>query len=238
MFNKNFNMNVSRNKMTNSMFIKNFDMNASQIKEIISTPCNVKNYLENLKIIHNSIENMIEQYQQTGINAIKKELYDLGVKLSEIYKTTIKNDILNHEPCLSYTLPEFKEPKINIELYSDDIYDNLFMYVDENINVNSDEGRKTIAKFYIKQKEINDLLDQTRENILKFEQFLVNFKAIELETINNIVLPTLYKAHMSYIKLINKNNVLINLKPETTTIVSGKQTVFIPKSLKKWLNLE
>ena len=93
MFIKNFNMNASRNKKADSMFIRNFDMNASQIKEIISTPCNVKNYLENLKIIHNSIENMIKQYKQTGINAIKKELYELGVQLSEKYKKTIKNDI-------------------------------------------------------------------------------------------------------------------------------------------------
>lgn len=220
------------------MFIKNFDMNASQIKEIISTPYYVKNYLENLKIVHNALENMIEQYQHTGINAIKKELYEFGVQLSEKYKYTIKNDISNHVACLSYTIPEFQEPKINIELYTDDIYDDLFMYADENVDIKSDEGKKTIAKFYTIQKEIINLLEQTRKNILNFEQSLVNFKAAQLEIIKNIVLPTLYKAHMSYVKLINKNKVLINLKSHTSTIVSGKQTVFIPESLKKWLNIK
>lgn len=220
------------------MFIKNFDMNASQIKEIISTPYHVKNYLENLKIVHNTLENMIEQYQHTGVNAIKRELYEAGVQLSQKYKDTIKNDISNHVACMSYTLPKFQEPKTNIELYSDDIYDDLFMHADENIDVNSKEGKKTIAKFYIIQKEITDSLEQTRKDILNFEQTLVNFKAAQLETIKNIVLPTLYKSHMSYVKLINKNNVQINLRPETTTVISGKQTVFIPAALKSWLNIE
>lgn len=223
--------------MSDSTFIRNFDAEATKIKEIISTPANVLQYLENLKIIHSSIENMIEQYQKTGIKSIKKELFEYGVSLSQVYKTTLKTDLPSHVPKSAYSLPIFQEPKFEIELFSDDIYDDLFDYVDENIDVNTAAGKRTIAKFFNIQKEIIKELDETRELIKTFEQTLVNFREAQLLNIKNVILPTLYTAHMSYVKCLNKNPVQINITPYIITIVSGRQTEFIPASLKTWLGL-
>lgn len=221
--------------MTDSTFIRNYDVEVAKIKEIIATPANVSEYLENLKIIHNSIENMIKQYKKTSIIAIKKELYEAGVKISQIYKTTIKNDLLTHEPQISYSLPFFNEPKFNIEIFEDDIYDELFNYVDENVDFETREGQKTITKFYVIKNEIENQLDNLRSSIKKFEQNLVNFRDSQIQTIQNIILPTLYKAHMSYVKLINKNKVLIDIAPGISTTISGRQTEFIPKALNSYL---
>ena len=130
--------------MSDSIFIRNFDTEVNKIKEIIKFPSNVANYLENLKIIHNSIENMINQYQYTGLKSIKNELLELGISMSQIYKTTIKTDLSNHVSKFSYTLPDFKEPNLEFEMFSVDIYDILYDYVDESADINSYEGKKII----------------------------------------------------------------------------------------------
>lgn len=223
--------------MSDSIFIRNFDTEVNKIKEIIKSPSNVANYLENLKIIHNSIENMINQYQYTGLKSIKNELLELGISMSQIYKTTIKTDLSNHVSKFSYTLPNFKEPNLEIEMFSDDIYDILYDYVDESADINSYEGKKIIKKFYKTQNEILIELSDLRKQIKQFEQNLVDFREQQIQIIKNIILPTLYKAHMSYVKNINQNIVQINLSSEISTIVKGRQTEFIPNSLKIWLEL-
>lgn len=224
-----------------STFIRNFDVETAKIKEIIASPANVSQYLENLKIIHNSIENMFKQYKITSIKAIKKELYEAGIKMSEIYKTSIKNDLPSHIIQTSYTLPFFQEPKFKLELFEDDIYDELFEYVDENIDISTREGQKMIAKFYVTKNEIENKLSESRQKIVDFEQNLVNFRDSQLQNIKNVILPTLYKAHMSFVKCAskessNKCSIMVDLKPGITITVSGRQTEFIPKTLLSWLS--
>lgn len=223
--------------MSDSTFIRNFDAEASKIKEIIASPSNVSEYLENLKIAHSAIENMLEQYEATGIKTIKTELLEAGIEMSQVYKTTIKADLPTHVPELSYALPQLKEPFFSLEMFSDDIYDTLFEYVDENADVNTHSGKKLVAKFYKTQKEILKELDEVREEIQDFEQQLVDFRNLQIQNIKTNILPILYKAHLSFVKTLNKSTIRISLTKETSTVVSGRQTEFIPASLKTWLGL-
>lgn len=221
-----------------SKFIKNFANTERRIHEIINNPKNVFEHFETLKNIHESTSEMIDQYKFASEEAISSEVLKQGLGLLDGYKSKFKSEVLKHVSKNNYSIKKRPECHANFEIYDEDIYDNLLDNVDLDMKSVGPVERKMIKKYAEVRDEIKDSVSELRDNIENFELDMVGLRSKLIEAVETEVLPTLYKAHMSYAKnIMNKTpgEVTVTINGENIA-VSGKQGSFMEECLKKYLH--
>lgn len=229
-----------------SNFVQKIKNQFERLKEIISSPAMVNEYINEAKNIHNSVASDIEEYMHLSEQQIIDDVVKLSKPIIVEYKTKAQQEISKHtikqNNRLNYTKPE---NEYTIEMMDSSKYDDLYQYVDLTMNPNklTKENRKTIKAFMECKEEILSEFDDTIESIKTFEQHMVNRRQQLYNDAIEKILPQLYKSHLSYVKTQSDSKRTKNNKPKEINIeiknipytINQKQTEFMESMLKKSL---
>lgn len=229
-----------------SNFVQKIKNQFERLKEIVSSPTMVNNYINEAKNIHNSIASDIEEYMNLSEKQIINDVVELSKPIIAEYKNKARQELSKHKikqnNSLNYVKPE---NEFTIEMMDPSKYDDLYQYVDLTINPNklTKQDRKTIKAFMECKEDILSEFDETIDNIKSYEQHMVNRRQQLFNDTTTKILPELYKSHLSYVKTQSDSKRIKNNKPKEINIeiknipytINQKQTEFMELMLKKCL---
>ena len=230
-----------------TVFQQNLQNQINLIKNVIKNPKTLYDKFKDLKCFHQSLVNMVDQYQKVAVERVNNEIYQLAEPIINTYLKKVSGDIKNHRPIYVTKIEKYHKFKEHLDVPSDDGYDELLQYVDLSITGKTAEEKKIIKKFIEKRNEINEEFDELMNQLRDYEQNLVNFRQKEFENVCMNVLPKMYLSHLSemYLALKAKQNGTVN-NDEVQIVVnnmpiritrSDKQSIFLRNCLRTYLGL-
>lgn len=221
-------------------FIQHYNNDIKRIREIITDPNKLYNYFDELKNIHQTLENLIDQFVKTSVVIIKQEIYKKILQESVKYQSTLKDDLKIIEPENYFSVVSI--PSLDVEtpdFYSDEVYDELLQFYNPNSDPNDKTDQKNARKY---KKLLVEILNETNEItsvLMEYQNKVLEYRDL-LENYCRNFIQQVYKAHLSYAKyrLLKKSDVVNLVFEDESVEISGKQTEIIPKMLKKYLNLD
>jgi hypothetical protein len=237
---KNVNMNN-----VNSNNVELLLDSINQIKNIISKPNLVEKNFDNLISIHQSINNMANEYYYSSIAKIKKEAEKILLKYCDKFKTEYASDLKRlHE--LNDTMKIKDNSKIKTwnelvthecnmykpELFDEGIYYDLNEKVDTTIkkeDLKNPKVKKMIKEYNEIKNEINNELDEFLEDVKSMEKSMMMSKN-KIEEKGMKCLDYLYVCHLNFLdSVINKKKCSLRVNGNE---VKGKQSDW----LKSWFD--
>lgn len=237
----------NNNNIIDSDNIALFNESINQIKDIISKPVLVEKNFKNLISIHQSINNMANEYYNASIVKIKKSAKDILLKYCDKFKTEYSTDLkrlneLNDSMKINVngnkkikTWNELVFNECNMykpELFDEEIYYDLNDKV--NINIKKEDLKNPKIKKLIKEyneikNEIINELDEFMNDIKVMEKSMMRAEG-KIEQKGMKYLDCLYVCHLNFLNsVIHKKT--CNLKVNGM-MVKGKQSEW----LKGWFN--
>ena len=230
-----------------STFVQNIKNQIERLKEIVSSPYTVNEYINEAKNIHDSMVNDITEYMNISESQIVNDVVELAKPIIASYKTKAQSEVSKHtikqNNVLNYTKPR---NEYTIDVMDESMYDELYQNVDLTIDQNNltKANRKTIKNFMECRNEILSEYDDLIDSIQRFEQHMVNRRQQLYNDAVNTILPQLYKSHLSYVKTQADSKRMKNAKPKEITIevqniqhtINQKQAEFMESMLKKSLS--
>ena len=244
--NNNNNNNNNNNKIESDN-IALFNESINQIKDIISKPVLVEKNFKNLISIHQSINNMANEYYNASILKIKKSAKDILLKYCDKFKTEYStdlkrlnelNDLMKIDVTKNKNIKTWNELVFNEcnmykpELFDEEIYYDLNDKVDINIkkeDLKNPKIKKLIKEYNEIKNEIINELDEFMSDIKKMEKSMMRAEG-KIEQKGMKYLDCLYVCHLNFLNsVINKTPCKLKVN---NMEVKGKQSEW----LKGWFN--
>jgi hypothetical protein len=232
-------------KSDNVSLIQN---SVNQIKDIISKPVMVEKNFDELISIHQSINNMVNEYYSSSISKIKQECRDVLLDYCSKFKTEYAEDLkrldeLNktihnssgNVKCESWNNIVFNECNMfKPELYDEDIYYSL----NENVDINIKQADLRNPKIKKMIKEYNEIKNEIITELEEFMNDVESFEKNVLKAKNEILRKSMKSLNVMYICHLNFLDSVIKKKKCSLKVngveVKGKQSEW----LKGWMNDE